>query len=326
MVMGFRTTQLVHVAARLGLADVLHERPACAEELAPLVGADVTALRRILRALASLGLVASDGDGRYRTAPLGQALRRDVPGSVHALAVLYGEQWLWSAYGRTMHSVRTGEPGFVAAHGRSLYEFLDAVPEAAAAFHGAMSGYSAQEESAILAAHDFGDCATVVDVGGGEGALLQAILRAHPTLHGVLFDLPTAVSAVADRVDPAVRDRLEVDPGDFFTGVTPGGDCYVLKSVLHNWDDEHAVAILRACRDAMAQGRVLVVERVVPDGDGPSEAALFDVNMLVVVGGRERTAEEYRALFAAAGLTVTRIVATASPLSIVEGRPVDAPV
>jgi hypothetical protein len=292
--------------------------------LAPEVGADATALRRILRALASLGLVASDADGRYRTAALGQALRRNVPGSMHALAVLYGEDWLWGAYGRTMHSVRTGQPGFVAAHGRSLYEHLEAVPEAAAAFHGAMSGYSAQEEAAILAAHDFADCATVVDVGGGEGALLQAILRAHPTVRGVLFDLPTAVGAVVGRLDPAVRDRLEVDPGDFFAGVTPGGDCYVLKSVLHNWEDDRAVAILRACRDAMApRGRVVVIERVVPEGDGPSEAALFDVNMLVVVGGRERTEDEYRSLFAGAGLGVSRVVPTGSPLSLVEGRRAD---
>jgi hypothetical protein len=314
MVMGFRLTQAVHVAARLGLADALHERPASADDLAPQVGADPAALARLLRALASVGLFAAAADGTWRTTPLGDGLRRDAPGSVHALACLYGEEWLWSAYGRMLHSACTGEPGFDDVHGQPLYAYLDGHPDAAATFHAAMSGFSAQEQAAILAAYDFSNTATIVDVGGGEGALLAAILDAHPRVQGLLFDLaPAAVHA-------RTRSRMGVVVGDFFTHVTAGGDLYVLKSVLHNWPDDRAVTILSNCREAMAGGgRVLVAERVVTDDGGPAEAALFDLNMLVVAGGRERTAAEYRELFAAAGLAVTRVVPTASPLSLVEG-------
>jgi hypothetical protein len=322
MVMGFRLTQLVHVAAQLGLADVLHERPATVAELAARVDADPSALGRVLRALASVGLFAEDADepGRYLMTPLAEGLRRDVPGSLHPVACLYGAEWLWDAYGRALHSVRTGEPGFDAVHGEPLYEFLDGHPEAAATFHGAMSAFSAQEQAAILDAYDFSGVSGIVDVGGGEGALLEAILRANPTAHGVLFDLAPALVGARQRLDPIVARRIDVVAGDFFDAITLGGDLYVLKSVLHNWSDEEAVVILRRCRDAMVErGRVLVAERVIAEGDGPSEAKLFDLNMLVVVGGRERTVDEFADLFGAAGLAVTHVVETASPLSLVEG-------
>ena len=230
------------------------------------------------------------------------------------MACLYGDEWLWDAYGHTLHSVCTGEAAFTAVHGQPLYEYLDGHPDAAATFHAAMSGFSAHEQAAILDADDFSATATIVDVGGGEGALLEAILAHNPRAAGLLFDrAPAAAHATRH---PCVG----VVVGDFFTRVTAGGDLYVLKSVLHNWPDEQAVTILRNCREAMApDGRVLVAERVIGDDGGPSEAAVFDLNMLVVAGGRERTAREHAALFAAAGLTVTRVVPTASPLSLVEG-------
>jgi hypothetical protein len=315
MVMGFRLTQAVHVAARLGLADVLHESPLTTEALAARVGADTAALRRLLRALASVGVFAPHDDGRrWRTTPLAEGLRRDVPGSLHALACLYGDEWLWRAYGRSEHSVRTGAPAFADVHGQSLYDHLDAHPDAAATFHAAMSGFSQQEQAAILAAYDFSATATIVDVGGGEGELLAAILDANPRVQGLLFDrAPAAVHA-------RTRPRMGVVVGDFFTRVTGGGDVYLLKSVLHNWPDEQAVRILWNCREAMAgDGRVLVAERVLGEDGGPAEAALFDLNMLVVAGGRERTLAEYADLFAAADLRVNRVVPTASPLSLVEG-------
>jgi hypothetical protein len=314
MVMGFRLTQAVHVAARLGLADLLHQTPMTAEALGGRVGADPASLRRLLRALASVGVFARDDDGRWTMTPLAEGLRRDVPGSLHAPACLYGDEWLWRAYGRLEHSVRTGEPAFAAVHGQSLYDHLDHHPDHAATFHAAMSGFSELEQAAILAAYDFSATATVVDVGGGEGELLAAILDANPRVQGLLFDrAPAAVHA-------RTRPRMAVVVGDFFTRVTAGGDLYLLKSVLHNWPDEQAVQILRHCRQAMARdGRVLVAERVLDEDGGPTEAALFDLNMLVVAGGRERTLAEYAELFAAAELHVSRVVPTASPLSLVEG-------
>jgi hypothetical protein len=205
-----------------------------------------------------------------------------------------------------------------------LYDYLHHHPAAATLFHEAMSGYSAQESAAILAAYDFSAITLVVDVGGGHGALVAALLQAHPHLSGWVFDLAPVVEG-AERMlaDAGVAARGTGIAGDFFAAVPSGGDLYLLKSVIHNWDDADAVRILRTCRQAMAEhARLLVVERVIPLGNTAAEAKLFDINMLVVAGGQERTEDEYRALFQAAGFDLTRIIATNSPLSLIEGMPV----
>jgi hypothetical protein len=222
-----------------------------------------------------------------------------------------------------LYSVQTGQPAFEHIHGQSLFDYLHDHSTAATLFHEAMSGYSTQEASAILAAYDFSDVTMVVDVGGSHGAFLAALLQAYPHLSGVVFDLePVVTGAQALLAQTGVAGRAKCVAGNFFTAVPGGGDLYFLKSVLHNWDDAASVSILRTCRQAMAEhARLLVTERVVALGNTPVEAKLFDINMLVVVGGQERTEREYRALFRAAGFNLTRIIPTRSPLSLIEGVP-----
>jgi hypothetical protein len=323
LIMGFRITQLIHVAAKLGLADHLQQGPQTAQALAQVVGAEPQALYRLLRALASLGIFTETAEGTFALTPLAELLQSEVPGSMRGLAVLYGEEWLWQVYGQMLYSVQTGQPAFEHVHGQPLFDYLHNNPTAGAAFHGGMSGYSAQEAAAILAVYDFSDVTTVVDVGGGHGTFVMALLRAYPHLSGIVFDLaPVVAGAQQQLTEAGLAARTTCVAGDFFTTLPSGGDLYFLKSVIHNWDDTAAVAILRTCRQAMTEHtRLLLAERVVPLGDTPAEAKLFDINMLVVLGGQERTEAEYHALFQAAGFTLTRIIPTQSPLSLIEGMP-----
>jgi hypothetical protein len=322
MIMGFRVTQMLYVAAKLNLPDQLADGPHSAERVAANIGADSASLRRFMRALTGLGILA-ETDGCFSITALGQLLRRDVPNSLNGLATLYGEEWLWTAYGRMLDSVRTGKTAFTEVHGMSLFEFLDAHSDAAAQFQAAMNAYSRLEATAITDAYTFPENATVVDVGGGQGALLAALLTAHRSLTGVLFDQPTVIAG-ADEVlaEAHVRARATVAGGDFFSEVPSGGDVYLLKSVLHNWPDVEAARILQCCRRAMSQhARLLVADRIVPTGNAPSEAKLFDINMLVVVGGRERTEQEYRELLDSAGFALVQVIGTTSALSLIEGQP-----
>ena len=323
LIMGFRTTQLVYVAASLGIADILSRGPKTPAELAAEAGAEPGALYRVLRALASLGIFAETADGMFTMTPLAQALCSESHGSLRDVAVLYGDEWLWRAYGRMLHSVRTGQPAFDDVHGRPFYEYLDEDRAASAVFHQAMSGYSARESAAIVEAYDWSRAATVVDVGGGHGTLLAAILRANEHLTGVVCDLPSVVAGAERRLAEAgLSSRAVAVAVDFFRAVPGGGSVYLLKSVLHNWDDDACIAILKTCRPAMSRhARLVLAERVVPPGNAPSEAKLFDVNMMVVTGGRERTESAYAALLAAAGLRLTRVFATRSALSLVEAVP-----
>jgi SAM-dependent methyltransferase len=321
-IMGFRATQMIHVAAKLRLADRLAAGPRSPADLAGAVGAEPHALRRLLRALASLGIFAEDADGDFALTPQAELLRSDVQGSLRDIALLYGEDWLWQTYGTMLHSVRTGAPAFVKTHGQPLYGYLHEHPRAAAQFNAAMSSFSNHETAAILEAYDFAGARSVVDIGGGHGAMLAALLRAHPHLTGTLFDLPSVVAG-ADQLlaDAGIAERARCLSGDFFDEAPGGGDLYVMKSVLHNWDDVDARRILATCRAAMQpDARLLAIERVVPEGNEPAEAKLFDINMLVVAGGYERTEREYRALLEESGLVLERVAATRSPLSVIVAR------
>jgi SAM-dependent methyltransferase len=325
-IMGFRATQLLYVAARLGLADRLEAGAQTAQQLAPQVGAAPRALHRLLRALAGLGIFAETEGGAFALTPAARLLQTEAPGSLRGLALLYGADWLWRAYGDLLHSVRTAAPAFAHIHGQSFYDYLQEHPAAGAVFQSAMSGMSAQEAAAILAAYDFAAARSVIDVGGGQGALLAALLQAHPHLAGVVLDLSPAIAGARALLSAAgLTTRATCVAGDFFTAVPKGGDVYLLKSVLHNWDDSDVVAILGNCRQAMVDGaRLLVIERVIPEGNGPSEAKLFDINMLVTVGGQERTEAEYRRLLELAGLTLARLIPTTSALSLLEAVPATA--
>lgn len=324
LITGFRNTQLVYVAAKLGLADRLHREGAQnATALAKSVGAEPQALYRLLRALASLGLLAELSDGCFALTRLGAKLRTGVPGSLHSLAVLYGEDWYWRVYGRMLRSVETGASAFDDVHGQKLFDHLRDHPAHAAQFQAAMTACSEQEAAAIIEAYEFDGFDSLADIGGGEGALVAALLRAHPALRALVFDLDSATGGARQLVDAAdPTRRATCMTGDFFAGIPAGYDLYLLKSVLHNWNDKDAACILRNCRAAMGpKSRLLVIERVVPQSGQPSDAKLFDINMLVVMGGQERTAPEYRALLQAAGLELARVIPTASSLSVIEALP-----
>lgn len=320
MIMGFRTTQLLHVAAALGIADQLEAGPRPVAALAAACGCRAEPLNRMLRALATLGIVRELADGSFELASLGEHLRTQAEGSLRAMAALYGERWIWDAYGNLLHSVRTGEPAFDAVHGRRFFDYLQEDDSAARSFNAAMTSYSAQEISAVTAAYDFSRFHTIADIGGGHGRLLGAMLRASRDTRGILFDLP-AVCAGAQQVldDAGVADRVSVVSGDFFSAVPRGAQLYVMKSIIHDWDDDSARHILANCRAAMTRdARLLLIERLIGDPNEADEAKLFDISMLAMLGGRERTAGEYRALLESVGLRMMRTLATASPHSLIE--------
>jgi O-methyltransferase domain len=259
-------------------------------------------------------------DRCFELASLGEHLRTHAEGSLRAMAALYGERWIWNAYGNLSHSVRTGEPAFEAVHGQRFFDYLQEEASARRSFDAAMSSYSAQEISAVSAAYDFSRFRTIADIGGGQGHLLAALLRASRNARGILFDLPAVCAGAQQALDEAgVADRVTVVGGDFFGEVPRGAQLYVMKSIIHDWDDDAALHILANCRAAMASdARLLLIERLVGEPNEPDEAKLFDINMLAMLGGRERTASEYRALLESAGLRLIRTLATASPHSLIE--------
>ena len=324
LVMGFRDTQLIYVAAKLGLADEIARKPQTASELATAAGAEPRALYRLLRALASRGVFAESSGGRFEMTPMAEFLRRDGPRSLHSTAMLYGDELLWRAYGRLSYSVETGKSSFEQVYGEPFYDYLHKHPVSAQPFHDAMTGFSEQEEAAILAAYDFSTLRAIVDVGGGQGGLALALLRKHPDLRAVIFDgTPPREDTRQLFAQSGAAARATFVTGDFFATVPDGADLYLLKSILHNWGDAAATTILTKCREAMREhGRLLVAERVVPHGNSASEAKLFDINMLVSLGGQERTEDEYAALFDKSGLKFTRTIPTTSHLSLIEAVPV----
>lgn len=321
MITGYWVTQAIAVAATLGLADLLGDGPLPCDDLARRAGVHPDGLYRLLRALASLGIFAEVEPRRFALTPLAALLRAGAPGSQRARAIMYGHPFMVRPWERLGDGVQTGEVAFERTFGMPFFAYLGQHPDVAAIFNAGMTGLAA-ERATLAHAYDFSDCRTVVDVGGGHGALLTAVLAANPHLRGVLFDQPAVVAGAEDHLRAAgVLDRCQVVGGDFFEAVASGGDAYILALILHDWEDERAAAILRQCHRAMAPGgRVLVVERVVPPGDGPHPSKLLDLHMLVLLGGRERTEAEYGALLAAAGFAMRRVVPLpGGTWSVVEG-------
>jgi hypothetical protein len=323
---GYWAARAVQVAAKLGLADGLRDGPRAPPDLAAATGAHPDALRRLMRALASLGVLASDPEGRYRLTPMGELLRSDVAGSLRDFVARLGEPEYWGAWGALEHSVTTGRPAFELVFGARLFDHLARHPEAAARFDAGMAGGSARAAAAVVGAlGDLSHVGTAVDVGGGRGALLAALLRAHPEMRGVLLELAHVAEAARVALAAAgLAGRCRVEVGDFFAAVPAGGDLYLLQRIVHDWEDADALRLLRTVRTAMpAHARLVLVEAVVPSGDAPSQAKLLDLNMLVLVGGRERTEEEYRALLAAAGLTLLRVTPATAAASVIETIPAE---
>ena len=322
---GFRISQALHVAAVLRLSDHLAEGPRTAADLAALTGCDPRSLDRLLRALATAGVYAEAPGGCFASTPIGDELRTGAEG-LGDWAAFVGTPSTWQAWGALLHSVRTGENAFASVHGETVWEHRARNPADGAAFDAAMAALSRGVAEAALDAYDFAAFTVVADLGGGNGALLAALLRRHPHLRGHLLDQPHVVAAAPALLAAAgVADRCEVHPGDLFVAVPPGADAYVLKSILHDWPDDDALAIAATCRRAMRPDSVLLVlERVLtgrpyPPADLP--AAFSDLNMLVGPGGQERTRDEYEALLRAAGLRMTRVVPTTTEMSIIEAVP-----
>jgi SAM-dependent methyltransferase len=278
----------------------------------------------VLRALASLGVFEELADGAFALTPLAATLQTDAPGSMRALALFSGED-AYRSWADLLYSVRTGAPAFDHVFGAPHFDYLAQHPASSAIFNQVMSGNVARSAAATVAAYGFPTSGVVVDAGGGHGALIAAILRAHPALRGVLFDMPHVVAGALPALEAAgVADRCERVGGDFFTPPLPAGDLYTLRQIIHDWDDERAVAILRNCAQALAPGgKVLIIESVIPPGNGPSPVKFLDLQMLVMNGGRQRTEEEYRKLYVAAGLMLTRLLPTASDFSVIEGARVE---
>jgi len=312
--------QALYAFAALGVADCLIEGPQQTETLAGRVGADPSALARLLRALSTVGIVAEAGDGAYAETPLSRCLVRDAPGSVRASVLVAGEQH-YRAWGELLYSVRTGAPAFEHVFGRSCYDYLAAHPEAGELFDRSMRETGEPQWDRLVASYEFPASGTVVDVGGGHGALLAAVLRAHPGLRGVLFDLPTVIEgARAYLAGAGVAERCRIVGGSFFDAVPSGGDVYLLVRTLLNWSSEQAALILRRCREAMPPGsRLLVGEPLLPPRTVPFSDAFNDLNLLVLGGGQMLTEAELARLFTRARLRLTRVLPTGTRLKLVEG-------
>ena len=322
LVWGKATTQCLFVAAKLGIADLLADGPQTVDELAAETETSAEALYRVLRLLASLDVFVELEPRQFALTPMAELLQADAPCSFRDYAIVHGSEWYNRAWAHLLYSVEKNEPAFDLACGLSLFDFMELNPDAATDFNNSMTALSRFEAAGVCAAYDFSDCKKVVDVGGGHGRLLTEVLAANPALDGILYDRPNVVDAARAELESSEFGvRCRVAGGDFFAGVPTGGDVYLLKHIIHDWDDERSAVILRNCRDAMTVGgRVLVIEGVMPPGNEPSNSKLWDVVMLALTsGGRERTEEEYAALFAQAGLSLSRVVPTHAVVSIVEG-------
>ena len=322
MIWGFVVTQAVYTAAKLGIADALRNGPQVASEIADVVGANEPSLRRLCRTLTSIDILTEDEYGRFTTTALSELLRLDHPQSMRHMAILMGSPFVWRPWGELSEAVVTGKPAFDQVYGESFFEYLGRRPQDASVFNEAMSSATSGQLLAILEAYDFSGFGKIVDVGGGQGALLRGILERYPDATGVLCDAPSVVAEASEIRGTEVADRCDFFGADFFQSVPMGVDAYLLKAIVHDWSDTEATKILRNCRQGIHDdGKILLIEWVLKPSNEPDFGKLLDLNMLVVLPGRERTEGEFRDLYAAAGFRLTRIIPTAG-VSIIEGVPV----
>ena len=324
LIFGKWVSMAVSVAAKLRLADKLAAGPKSVADLAAETGTHAPSLYRLMRALASVGVFASDEAGKFSLTPVGEFLRTGVKGSMRGVADYCGTEWSWKAWGSLLHSVQTGDTAFNAVYGEGAFDYLAKHADESAVFNEGMTGFSGQESELVTAAYDFSRFGTLVDVGGGHGHLLGTILKATPKLRGVVYDAPHVVAgAPALLAEMGVADRCTAEGGDFFKGVPAGGDAYILKHIIHDWNDVDCGTILRHIRAVAKPGtKLLLVELVIPPGDVPHPGKLLDLEMLVIASGKERTEAEYAKLVADAGFRLTRIVPTQGAVSVVEAEAV----
>jgi hypothetical protein len=321
LISGFWISRCLYIAAKLGIADLLNDGPRTAEELAAVTQTHAPSLFRIMRALASVGIVRQTED-RFGNTPLLETLRSDIPGSMRAFAMTELGEEHYPAWGELLFSVRTGGIGFDRAFGMPVWEFFAKHPENARIFNDAMSGMTAHANEALHRAYDFSGITTLVDVGGGHGGLITSILKRNPQMRGILFDSPPVIEGAKSSVsESGVADRCQLIGGNFFESVPTGGDAIILKWIIHDWNDDQSIAILKNCHRALPEkGKLILVEAVVPSGNEFHFSKFIDLNMLIMTGGRERTEEEFRELYQAAGFKLTRLVPTESPFSVIEGE------
>lgn len=322
LIIGKWVSQSIAAAAELGMADLLAHGSRGVEELAAATKTDADSLYRLLRGLSSVAVFAEDDDGKFRNTPLSDTLRRDQPGSIRGFARLQGMEMAWRAWGELAYSVRTGRPAFDYVAGSPTFEYIGSRPDQAEIVNEAMTSLSELSSGAIVEAYDFAKAGVVVDVGGGQGLLLATILHAHPHLKGILYELPHAVDGAARLLtERGLRDRAQVIAGNALERVVPGGDVYLVKHIIHDWDDERALIFRRNVPAVLPSGgRLLVIEAVLGSPGQPHFAKLLDLEMLIMsAGGRERTLEEYRRLFAAVGVELVAEHPTRGPHSVIEG-------
>lgn len=315
-------TQALRVVAELGIADLLAQGARSIDELAAETGAHAPSLYRFMRALASCGVFSETNEERvFELTPMAELLRADVEGSLRPVAIFMGADWHWQVWGDAVYSARTGRAAWEHVHGKEVFPYFAEHAGAARVFDDAMTSFSKMVAKDVVEAYDFSSIGKLADIAGGHGSLLAAILRANAHMKGLLFDVPQVIAGAQSQLEAeGVAERCELASGDFFESVPAGADAYLMKHIIHDWDDARAIAILKNCHRAMTEtGKLLLVEMVIPPGNEPHFGKIQDLEMLLSPGGLERTAEEFRGLLAAAGFELTRIIPTASPMSVIEG-------
>ena len=322
MITGYWTSQAIYAAANFGIADLLDDGPRSVDELAEASSTNADALYRLLKALASIGIFSESRPREFALTPLAEPLRSDIDGSKRALALMSGDEQ-FRAWGEIVYSIQTGDTAFDKVFGKPIFDYLSETPKKARIFDAAMTGIHGRETGDVLDAYDFSGIEVLADIGGGNGSNITPILQQYPAMKGVLFDLPHVVERAKERVDAAgVSDRtggVKVR-AIAHESVPNGADAYLMRHIIHDWDDAKSLTILRNCHSAMPpDGKLLVVESVIPPGNERFAGKFLDLVMLLIPGGKERTESEYRTLFNEAGFELSRIVPTNTELSIVEG-------
>ena len=319
MITGYWISQAIYAAAKFGIADHLKDGPRTIEQLAADTSTNADALYRLLRALASIGIFAEGPPRQFSLTPMAEALQSDIPGSKRALALMSGDEQ-FRAWAEIDYSIQTGKKAFDKVFGKPIFDYLGDHLDKARIFDAAMVGIHGRESNAVHDAYDFSKIGTLADIGGGNGSQLIALLKSHPTMKGILFDLPHVIDRAKAQIESAgLSNRCRLVAGDFFQNVPDGADAYFMRHIIHDWEDEKSLTILRNCHRAMpAHGKLLLVESVIPPGNEPFGGKFLDLVMLLIPGGKERTKDEYQTLFEKAGFTLSKIVPTSTEVSIIE--------
>lgn len=322
MANGCRDTQRLYVIAKLGVADLLATGPLDCDDLASKLQVHKNSLFRVMRSLAAQGVFTQDLTDKFGLTPMSQLLRSDSPDSMRHAVIFFGEEY-YRALGELLHTVKTGETAFNHLYGQGHFDFLGKNPEVSKTFNSFMA-QSAGRYRDTFESFDFAGHHLIVDVGGGHGNLLASILKSHTHLKGIVYDLPQGVTETQDNLEEAgVADRCTIVTGSFFDAVPSGGDVYLLSRILHDWPDEKAKLILSNCRKSMAKnGKLLIRDAIIPDGDTPSPGKQIDITMLFMLGGAERTKAEWNALLHQSGFSISQVIKTDEPWDLVEARPV----